>query len=112
LGTTGAHCWGSVDAREGVDIPSGQLSHAVLRCPVAYNPSGHCRHWWVPIWAEYVPARQLRQVLLSTAPVTGEYVPAGHRLHSRLLAAPSSLEWVPVGHGVHVALVVAPGDVE
>jgi hypothetical protein len=36
LGTTGAHCWGSVDAREGVDIPStGHASHAMLRWLVA-----------------------------------------------------------------------------
>jgi hypothetical protein len=61
-----------MDARAGVDIPSGQLLHSVLRWAVAYDPRGHWEHAWLPISAEYVPARQFRHVLSSTAPVDGE----------------------------------------
>ena len=95
-------------ASDAVEVPAGQLKHAVEPVALLKEPTVQMEHAADPAAAEKLPAAHATHALADVAPANAEAVPAGQTRHA---VRPVAFEKLPAGHVVHMphAALTVPG---
>lgn len=83
-----------------VDVPAGQLLHAVAPASEAYCPDPHASHVEHPVVLQNVPAGHGVQTCAAAS--CTEYVPGSHAVQVVLDVAPCVMENVPTWQAVQL----------